>query len=99
MAIIMEPKKRIDASLNNLPQLCTDIIHKKNRRVGNLSMSPEKYLEDKKEKLIEIAKSIKNDEERKAMEDRINSSFKKAESMIWNSFDGKEFDMIDRDLI
>lgn len=99
MVVIMEPEKRIEVSLKNLPKFCCDIISKRNRRMANLPMRPEEYLEEKRIDLIRVADKIANKETRDAKKITINESFKKAKEYVWQEFDGKEFDVVDRDLI
>jgi len=95
----MEPEKRIDVSLKNLPELCCDLIDKRNVHMGSLSMGYEDYLEGKRENLIRIAEGIRDEKARNTAKIKINSSFKKAYEYIWQRYDGKEFNVMDRDLI
>ena len=99
MAVLMEPEKRIDVFLRNLPELCCDIINKKNRRMDSLPMGYEDYLEEKRENLIRIAESIGDEKARDTAKIKINGSFEKAREYLWQEYDGKEFNVMDRDLI
>lgn len=99
MAVITNPEKRIEVYLKNLSELCCDIVNKKNRRVSNLSMGSEKYLEEKRINLIRIANKIENIETRNKEKIRINDGFERAKEYVFQAYDGKEFDVMDRDLI
>lgn len=99
MVIIMEPERRIEVSLKNLPDLCRDIINKKNVHSDSLAMGAEKYLEEKRKDLLMVAEKIRDEKTRNAAKKLINDSFEKAKDYVWRVCDGKEFDVMDRDLI